>query len=149
MLYEWAIKYGWLDEARRRDRIAEEKLAKDAIARKVKLTEAKRKAGELQYLLGQNALVTKKVECKSVSDAINLIEKGFALASQAEGLPDWVGIVLNADEDDLKARRMALARLLEQGGSGAGVSGDRGGGEEAGDQLVIDARFEPAVSSAT
>lgn len=122
---DWADRFGWHELADRRDMEASAKSERDAIARKVKLLEDQRKAGETLRNVGVGYFDHyKEASITKARDAITAVKEGFALERQAEGLPDWVGTIINASDNDLYALEQALAR----GEAAAVTSGEDGEG---------------------
>lgn len=107
-LRNWADRYGWHERADKRDMEATAKAEREAISRRVKLIEDQRKAGQALRGRGMEYLAQNKLE--KARDAITAIDKGIALERQAEGLPDWIGTILNASDSDLYALEQALTR---------------------------------------
>lgn len=109
---DWANWFGWHERADKRDMQAASQAEREAIERKVKMIEDQRKAGQALRTLGVRFLAQNQDKAvSSLRDAISAIEKGFALERQAEGLPDWVGQILNATDDELRDRYNELLRL--------------------------------------
>lgn len=110
-LRNWSNRFGWHERADKRDMEAVAKAERDAVKRRARLLEDQRKAGETLRVAGVGFFEQyKEASLKGARDAITAIKEGFALERQAEGLPDWVGMVLNASDSDLIALEEALAR---------------------------------------
>ncbi len=123
-LRSWGERFGWTELADRRDMEIARRVEKDAIARKTKLIEDQRKAGQIlrsvgtRYFIGDDGKL-KPGAISQAKDAIAAVEKGFALERQAEGLPDWVGQIINASDDEVDARFRDIESALNEGIPGA------------------------------
>ena len=102
-LRRWADKFGWQERADKLDIIATRKAERGAIDRKAKMIESQRITGFNLRTLGARWLREhENTAVESLKDAVTAIEKGFALERQAEGLPDWVLTIVNADDNELQ-----------------------------------------------
>lgn len=119
----WADRFGWHERADRRDIEASAKSEREAIARRAKLIEDQRKAGETLRNVGVGYFENYgEASINKARDAITAVKEGFSLERQAEGLPDWVGTIINASDSDLYALEQALAR-----GEEAAITGGEDG----------------------
>lgn len=115
----WGDWFGWKARADRLDREAAAKADRDAIRRRAQMLIRHRQAAELMQLRGMERLKGNKIG--SDRDALSAIKEGVALERQVEGLPDYVALVLNADEDGLRSILAELDRAdaVESAGDAA------------------------------
>jgi len=99
-LFDWADAFDWHDRADARDheaqRIADEEAAKERAARQKR----RRKAGELLAVRGMEFL--HKNQFDNAADAIRAIKYGTEIERKEDGIPDWVLMILNADDSALE-----------------------------------------------
>lgn len=124
-LFQWAEDYEWHERADARDakaaRIAEAAAVKEQAKRLID----HRKAGELLRGRGMKYFVKNEVRDERV--ALSAIKTGIDIERQADGLPDWVIQILNADTDELQKRRDELdARRRAAMADGELAPGDDG-----------------------
>lgn len=101
-IYRWAQKYDWETRADNRDSQAARLLEQESVGRRAAMISEQRKAGKLLRQLGLQYLVANlETVIANPKDAINAIKEGLALERQAEGLPDWVGTIVNATSQEL------------------------------------------------
>lgn len=138
-LRRWADNFGWQERADKLDAIATRKAERGAIDRKAKMIEDQRKVAQAMRNYGAAYLAEKKSKtAESARDAIGLIKEGFALERQAEGLPDWVLTIVNADDASLQDEYAQLMQrcqtaFSDPGGTDAARTAPAGNGEgEAG-----------------
>lgn len=136
-LQDWMDWFGWRARADQRDREAAEIAEKLAIKRRAAMLERHRKAAELLTTRGMEFFEQKEIE--KASDATAAIKAGVELERQAEGMPDWVLAVMNADETSLDRQiaeleyrlKAALPAVPETAGD-ALAAGSNGNGHHAG-----------------
>lgn len=110
----WATKYDWQGRADKLDRevVAREnaKAESEVVARIVKMRKRQRDLGEALVTLGGNYIAkNSEIAIRDIKDAVLAIEKGFALLSKADVLPDWIFKVMTDDEEILIAEYNRLA----------------------------------------
>lgn len=110
-LYQWIEWFGWHERADKRDRDAAEIAERNAVKRKGAMLLRHQKAGELLVTRGIEFFEQKAIE--KASEATAAIKVGVELERQAEGMPDWVVSVMNADERDLDRQIAEYERRRE------------------------------------
>lgn len=142
LMNRWSGAYAWVERARLYDSFiaaeAQKKTERDAITRKAKMLE--RHAG-MGRVLQSKALehLQKTNSIDKATDAIAAAKLGVEMERKAEGLPEWILEVVNADETELTRQYNGLL---------AEIGGYRGGDETAGDDATgQDASSEAASES--
>jgi hypothetical protein len=122
-LREWAVWFDWVARADYRDREAAAKADRDAIKRRSEMLKRHRQAAELLTRRGIEHFAKNEIE--RANDAISAIKTGVEMERTAEGMPAWVGELLNADEQQLRReyerldarRRAAVDSVSEASGN--------------------------------
>lgn len=118
----WSDRFSWNERADKLDKkvMAREnaKAESDVVARQAKMRARQRQIGEAMVTMGANYLAKNQATAVTdIRDAALVLEKGFALQTKGEGLPDWVAKVLTDDKETLLAEYHRLDSEIEaQGG---------------------------------
>lgn len=122
LIKRWSADYNWVERVRlydeQIDQQARKQLEKEAIQRKVDMLRRHGMAGRL--LQRKAAEYLDKHGVDKAADAISGLAKGIEIERKAEGLPDWIFEVVNADDDELARQYHELV---------AQIGGDRVGDE--------------------
>jgi hypothetical protein len=120
-LLRWMSEFEWHERADERDAQARQKADSKAIEDTAKRLGDRRKTGTAMRLLVQNHFFKKgkdgKVEpyeFESTQAAINVLKEAVALEREGDGLPDFVVLALNADENTLQQKREQVIAELER-----------------------------------
>lgn len=120
LIRRWSYTYNWVARAAAYDEYIDQQARKvaerEAIKRKADMLQRHAIAGRLLQRKGAEYINQHGME-KS-SDAINAIQKGVAMERAAEGLPEYLMEIVNADDDEIA--RQYLAVLAEIGSIGSG-----------------------------
>lgn len=100
-LRTWGDWFSWRARADKRDAEIARRADADSIKRRAAMLVRHRQAAELMQRRGIEHF--SKTAIDTARDAITAITKGVELERQVEGLPQWVGEILNADADRLRS----------------------------------------------
>ena len=106
LLYSWADKFNWNERADERDGKAQKIADAKAVQEQATRLKRQRQAGELMQERGVKYL--RENDIKHERTAIAAIKTGIDVQRQADGLPDWVIHLLNADANELEKQRAEL-----------------------------------------
>jgi ATP-dependent exoDNAse (exonuclease V) beta subunit len=127
----WCAKNHWRERAHAYDAYIEqqarEQADQEAIKRRAEMLKRHRQAGELLTRRGIEHFAQQQID--SARDAISAIKTGVDLERQAEGLPAWVGEIMTADADRLRAIVTEVERglaALESPGDAAALGAGAG-----------------------
>lgn len=126
-LYLWAEQLGWIAKADGRDKVAEERAAKEAIKRKAAMLKRHSEMGRVLQNAGLRYFDSHNKQVETGQQAISAISKGVEIERTSEGLPAWIVDLLAASDDDLIQQ---YRNLLEE------IGRNRGGTEPPGDNAT-------------
>lgn len=112
-LYDWADNFDWHERADARDNEAKRIADEEAARERAKRQKLRRQAGELLAARGREYFAKNAID--SPRDAIQAIKYGTEIERKEDGIPDWVLMILNANEDDLKAMAQHVGQSLTAG----------------------------------
>jgi hypothetical protein len=144
LISRWSGQYAWVQRAAAYDdhidQLARKKLEREAVNRKVEMLRRHGMAGRLMQRKAAEYLDKHGME-KS-ADAINGMQKGIAIERAAEGLPEYLLEVVNADDNELARQYHAL--LAEIGGFGSGD--EEAGNADPGTETAAQSPADPAAT---
>jgi len=132
---KWREWFGWDERADGLDADFQARENRKAVARRLKMQEDHRRAGEALRKRGVQYHVMHEIT--TARDATQAIKVGVDIERTAEGLPTDILELWNADTDTLRAR---AAQIIAEASEGAGDdTGDPGGprGDDPGDAGCI------------
>lgn len=130
---QWSVTYDWVERARAYDdyieAAARKKVEGEAIARKAAMLRRHADLGRALQHFGAGYIQKAKAVDKS-QDAIVAIRTGVEMERKAEGLPEWILEVVNADDNELVRQYADLLAQITGHGSGTEAPGDRDPGAD-------------------
>ena len=111
----WMLKYSWKAKAAERDREADRRAYKEAVARRARMLNRHAGLGRSMQVKGYKYLDERDLD--NAAQAITAMTKGIEIERQAEGLPAWIVELMGMDDDDLIAEYQRLTQV-ESGASG-------------------------------
>lgn len=127
-LLEWSATYSWVDRATAYDDYIEaqarKRVERDAIRRKADMLKRHADVGRFLQSKGVEYLRADGKGIEKSSDAITAIKSGVDMERKAEGLPEWIFEIVNADDDELTRQYNQLLTEIGSTGSGDETAGD-------------------------
>lgn len=127
LLKRWSSAYRWVARAAAWDAYidqqAQRKVARAAIDRKAAMLQRHAMAGRALQTFGLRYFQNDRAPEKG-QDAITAVSKGVELERKAEGLPEWIFEVVNADDSELLRQYHELLAQAGSAGSGDEATGD-------------------------
>lgn len=118
-IYRWMEWFNWHERADVRDAEAQRIADAEAIKERAERQKRRRQAAELLTQKGMEFFNENDIDTPSV--AIQAIKAGLENERKEDGVPDWVLMILNADESELEKLARDLANSVacsEETGSG-------------------------------
>lgn len=133
LIQRWSAQYAWVERVAVYDAYidaqARKQLERDAIKRKADML--KRHALLGKVLQQKSAAYLDKHGIDRSSDAIAAARVGVDMERKAEGLPEYLMEVMNADDSELARQYAELLAQVSHSGSGDAEAGDAPAGTDA------------------
>lgn len=127
LIQRWSSLYRWVERVAAWDAYidqqAQRKVAKAAIDRKAAMLQRHAMGGRALQAFGLRYLQNDRMPDKG-QDAISAIQRGVEIERKAEGLPEWIFEVVNADDSELLRQYHELLAEAGRAGSGDEAPGD-------------------------